>query len=296
MLTIARCLSDGRSFLRGKVEFPARDAVVLLAHILEISSEEIYLYPERPVSRKQHNDYALILDKRARGEPVAYLRGYREFMGYKFQVNPEVLIPRPETELLVEEAMNLLEGHEAHNLIIDMCCGSGVIGLTLLLKNPGLTCLLTDLSEEALEVAKCNATRLGVDNRAQFYRGSMFNAVADLDICGQVDMVLSNPPYIAHEDIPDLPVEVRGYEPLEALEGGPGGLVLITQLINDSLGYLKPGGHLVFEIGDGQYPICEHILDSCCGWTDYRCIKDYAGKDRIVRCTKKLAGVMGLED
>jgi release factor glutamine methyltransferase len=296
MFTLARCLSEGRSLLKGKVEYPARDAVVLLAHILKIKSEEVYLYPERQVTCEQYREYMRVMDKRARGEPVAYLRGYKEFMGFKFSVNSRVLIPRPETELLVEEAIKLLDGCQENTLVLDMCCGSGVIGLTILLKNPGVTCLLTDLSGEALEVAKSNARELGVEHRARFFQGNMFHALAGLDICEKVDMVLSNPPYVADEDIDSLPAEVRDFEPLEALKGGPGGAILIEQLIKSSYEYLRPGGHLLFEMGEGYYPLCKRILDSNPGWTDYKCVKDYAGKDRIVICTKKLAGVFELEN
>lgn len=360
MMLAGEALAWARGALQGKTESPARDAAVLLAHVLGKSSEYPYLHPEHCLSQAEEARFCELVSRRLRGEPVAYLLGYREFMGLRFKVDRRVLIPRPETEVLVEAALQHLadaclqrpqglSGRPVTTPVIlpvstpvsrvegptgppgeprvtppagpsaipvtapqladlpqrcyalqmcqpagsasaagrpvkfaDVGCGSGAIGLSLLKFIPASTAILTDVSEDALALARENAEELGVADRALFAKGDLFEPLAFLGLERKLHAIVSNPPYIPEDKLDDLPPEIRLYEPEVALDGGRFGIEVISRLLLGASKFLRPGGRLYVEIGDDQWEMCRGILASSPGWVEFSVLKDYSGKDRVV--------------
>ncbi len=259
----------------------AQDAWLLLSYVTGISKAVYYGYPDRCVSEEEAGRYSACIDRRSRRIPLQHITGEQEFMGYSFLVNEHVLIPRQDTEILVEEALKLVKPG-MH--ILDICTGSGCILLSLLKKCTELTngkgktdrCVVgtgTDISEEALAVAVKNAERLGV--RADFIQSDLFGQVEE-----RFDMILSNPPYIPTKVINELQDEVRLYDPYIALDGKEDGLHFYREIIHDSINYMKKDGYLMFEIGCEQGEAVTSLLENA-GYKDICVKKDLAGLDRI---------------
>ncbi len=274
---ISQAMAWARRELQGRSEFPSRDASVLLAHLLGEASEYPYLHPERVLTAEQELHYRRLIERRRAGEPVAYIRGYQEFMGLRFLVDSRVLIPRPETELLVEFALSVL-GSGREVLVADVGCGSGAIGLSLA-KLGGCRVILTDSSREALSVARLNADNLGVSSKVTFLQGDLLAPLCCRGYGGKLDAVVSNPPYIPEDEMASLPKEV-GFEPKRALDGGCGGLYYISRLVEGARNLLKDAGWLVMEIEAGQGAAVRHLLEAF-GWGNVTVSPDYAGRDRI---------------
>jgi release factor glutamine methyltransferase len=266
-----------RRELRDHSESPARDASVLLSHLLGESSEYPYLHPEIVLTKEQENRYRSLVERRRNGEPVAYIRGYQEFMGLRFSVDNRVLIPRPETELLVEKVLSIL-GDRRETVVADVGCGSGAIGLSLA-KLGGYQVVLTDSSSEALSVARFNADNLEVSSNVSFLHGDLLVPLYSRGYAGRLDALVSNPPYIPDGEMASLPKEV-GFEPQSALDGGPGGLRYIRRLVEDAGNLLKDAGWLVIEIEAGQGAAVRRLLADH-NWENISISPDYAGKDRI---------------
>lgn len=314
MKTVGEMGSVGRKLLQGKTEYPARDAAVLVGHVLGKGSDYLYLHPEERVSEDVEREYLELIERRSRGEPLAYLRGYQEFMGFRFKVDRRVLIPRPETEVLVETALRRLTLIGASRspgvasspspklpsalrekiqgtpklLVADVCCGSGNIGISLAKFLPDIVVVGVDISPGALEVARENAITLGVAGRVIFVEGDLFDPLKRLGLEAQFDAVTANPPYIPSETLSFLPVEVRDYEPLEALDGGPGGLQLIRRLVHEAPRYLKPGGKLFMEIGfDQSHAVREYFRETGAEYDEVTTVLDYAGRERLFVARKR---------
>ncbi|MBE3519418.1 MAG: peptide chain release factor N(5)-glutamine methyltransferase [Firmicutes bacterium] len=314
MKTVGEIGSVGRKLLRGRTEYPARDAAVLLGHVLGKGSDYVYLHPEERVPEDAEREYLELVDRRSRGEPLAYLRGYQEFMGFRFKVDRRVLIPRPETEVLVETAQRRLammlgsRPREIPNLtpsqlgpapadesrltpkllVADVCCGSGNIGISLAKLLPGLIVVGVDISRDALDVARENAEALGVADRVTFVEGDLFEPLEQLGLAGQFDAVTANPPYIPAETLSLLPAEVRDFEPLQALDGGPGGLRLIRRVVYEAPRYLRPGGELFMEIGFDQAGVVrEYFREMTAEYDDVTTVLDYAGRERLFVARKR---------
>lgn len=203
---------------------------------------------------------APLVARRARGEPVGYLTGEREFYGRTFRVTPDVLIPRPETELVVSEALGCLDernpGASIPPLVVDVGTGSGCIAVTIALEHPSARIMATDISAAALAVAEDNARRLGASDRIRFSHGALLAGVDE-----PVDLIVSNPPYIATTDRASLAADVVSYEPASALFAGEDGLSVVRQLIAGAPTSLRSGGHLVMEIGRGQAKDIARLID-----------------------------------
>ena len=219
------------------------------------------------------------LDSYARGIPVQYITGEAEFMGFDFDVNPSVLIPRPETEILVERVLTLIEREGiAEPSILDLGTGSGAIAVSLTKLSPSCKIVASDVSEEALEVGRENAAANGVGDRIEFVLSDLFERIPGKR---KFDLVISNPPYIPSEDYGSLPPEVRS-EPRIALDGGLKGLEFYKRIIPDAAKRLNRGGFLILEIGYGQARAVKDLLESAGLYRDIEILKDYNDIDRIV--------------
>ncbi|MFK7990139.1 MAG: peptide chain release factor N(5)-glutamine methyltransferase [Sandaracinaceae bacterium] len=223
------------------------DAELLVSEALGLDRVRLYMDLDRPLTEVERGRVRELVKRRRRREPIAYILERRDFYGRTFRVTPAVLIPRPDTETLVERALVVLE--EEGGRVLDLCTGSGAIGLTLLGEVPELTADLTDLSRDALAVAKKNAAALGVVERATFHEGDLFEP---LPADAQYRLIAVNPPYIAQAEVPELQPDVRDHEPRLALVSGPTGFEVLNRLAEQSGQRLLSGGRLLVEVGAGQ--------------------------------------------
>ena len=249
---------------------PALEARALLAHQLGIRREQLIAQPELRVAPADVQAFGRLVQRCQHGEPLAYLLGEKEFYGRVFKVSSAVLIPRPETELLVDIALSAALNDEAH--VLDLGTGSGCVALTLALERPSWHVTATDVSHEALEVARANAAKLGADN-VEFRNGSWFSAVS-----GQrFDLIVSNPPYVATGD---SHLQALRFEPLTALVAEGNGLASLQQIIESAPRHLLPGGTLALEHGYEQAEAVSGLFTSD-RWRAVRTLPDFAGLDRV---------------
>jgi len=258
------------------------EAEVLLRGAAAISREELLIRPDAPLGAGAAEQYARWIARRAEGCPTAYLVGRREFFGIEFAVDDRVLIPRPETERLVEAVCETLRGQPAP-LIADIGTGSGAIAIALARSLPGLRAVATDISAGALAVARRNARRAGVDARVTWREGAGTAALAGVVPDRALDALVSNPPYIPSAGVADLPIEVRAYEPADALDGGPDGLRVHREVIAGAR-YLRPGGVLALEVSalGGQAREVAALIAAAGHYGTASIICDYAGMERVV--------------
>ncbi len=255
------------------------DATLLLRHVLNLPQAEIYAYRERPLTPEQIHRFNALIAERAKGKPIQYITGEQEFFGLSFHVTPDVLIPRPETEHLVEAAIKRLQNHP-NPRIADVGTGSGAIAVVLAHAMPNAHVIALDISAAALDVASRNAQRNGVAERIHFTESDLLAAVAD----EQFDAIVSNPPYIAESECKTLPKEVREYEPSLALFAGPTGLEIYRRLIAAAHAQLAPRGWLLMEIGHGQRDAIETMLQ---GWDAVELIPDLQSIPRVAIARKR---------
>ena len=256
------------------IEEAALDARLLLEYVCNTDRTTLLAHPEREVSEKEEAAFLELINRRCLREPLQYITGNQEFMGLLFETGTDTLIPRQDTESLVEEAMkDLHDGME----ILDVCCGTGCILLSLLHYSNDCKGLGVDISKEAVELAGKNAVTLGLDTQAEFKVSDMFSAVN-----GKYDMLLCNPPYIPHAVIDTLEPEVRDYEPRRALDGGDDGLDYYRILAARSGRYLKRGAVLYLEIGYDQGEAVKRLFETE-GYKNVEVLKDLSGNDRVVR-------------
>lgn len=247
--TIGRLLEWTSRFLTEKgLESPRLDAEVLLAHALGCKRIELYTRYEEEADDEARQKYRDLIRQRLEGCPVAYLVGRKEFFSLALEVDPGVLIPRPDSECLVDECLRLARGLEAPR-VLDVGTGSGNLAIAIAHQHPGARVTAIDISPAALETAGRNARRHGVDARIRFLQGDL---LAPLDADERFDFIVSNPPYIPHDDVAALEPGVRDYEPHLALDGGPDGFAVFDRLVAGALAHLEPGGHLLVEIGSPQ--------------------------------------------
>jgi release factor glutamine methyltransferase len=273
-MTIRTALAQGTELLRREgIAEPRLTAEVLLGHAVHVDRVHFYAHPEQELREVEWIHYGRYLDERMRGKPTQYITRRQEFYGREFRVSCDVLIPRPETELLVE---TVLELKPAPGPLIDVGTGSGAIGITLALQL-GRPVIATDLSSEALAVARENAGKLGAE--VQFVQADLLEPFAD----NSVEVVVSNPPYVPVADRERLQREVRDWEPPLALFAGPSGLCVYERLIPEALRVLKSGGILAVEIGFGQ---AQAVTELARGWNDLRLNPDLAGIPRVLVCRR----------
>lgn len=247
--TIRRVLAwMSEDFAERGIESARLDAELLVGMALSLDRVRLYMDLDRPLQPDELKAIRELVKRRREREPVAYILGRREFWSRPFEVSPAVLIPRPETETLVERALELLVP-DADGRALDLCTGSGAIGVTLAAERPGIEVDLTDRSAEALAVARRNAERLGVSARVRFFEGDLF---APLPRDARYRLVVCNPPYVSAEEHEDLAPDVRDHEPREALVPGPTGTEILDRLVTETERFLEPGGTLLVEVGAGQ--------------------------------------------
>ncbi len=260
-------------FARAGVASPRLDAELLLAHALSCDRVRLYLDFDKPLGAAELAAFRELVRRRVEGEPVAYLTGAKEFHGRRFRVDARVLVPRPETELLLEAALPALpEGGAA----LDLCTGSGALALTLALERPGARVTATDLSAEALEVAAANAAALGA--KVELLRGDLLGALPSPP--PRFDVIVANPPYVPSGEWEGLPREVRR-EPRLALDGGPDGLRLLSRIAAEAPRFLRPGGLLVAEMHESHLEALPRLCREA-GFASAEARRDLAGLPRLV--------------
>jgi release factor glutamine methyltransferase len=248
--TVASLLAEGAErFVLAGLDCARQDALRLLAAVLGTDGLALYVDPRRLVDAAAISRFRALVDRRAAQEPIQHIVGFEEFRGLRIAVTPDVLIPRPETEGLVERALELLADRPGA-LVADIGTGSGAIACALAATRPDLEVLAVDQSLGALAVASDNVRALGLASRVRLLAGDLFGPLASLS--GSLDMIVANPPYIPSGVIPTLPVEVERFEPHLALDGGPDGMRVLRRIIAEAPGSLRPGGWLVMEIGEEQ--------------------------------------------
>lgn len=274
MSTYKELLQAAREFLRNEGIADADiDAWYLLAHVFGINRADFLIGGQDECPEDKALIYKGLVEKRAARIPLQYITGVQEFMGLEFKVNENVLIPRQDTEILVEEVLKICKG----KTVLDLCTGSGCIILSLAKLGKLKKAVGVDISEKALQVAKINADKLGVD--VTLIYSDLFEKIE-----GKYDIIVSNPPYIKSQEILSLMPEVRDHEPKLALDAGDDGLIFYRRIIKDIKGFINPGGYVFFEIGYDQGENVKEMLIKA-GFTDIFIKKDFSGLDRVV-CAK----------
>lgn len=271
MSTYRDLLRWGRELLsQAQVADSELDAWYLMEYVFDMDRAHYFLRDTEEADQREA-EYRSLVEKRAKRIPLQHLTGQAWFMGLEFYVDGRVLIPRQDTEVLVEEALKRLADGQK---VLDMCTGSGCILISLLRERPSCQGVGADLSREALEVAKINGDRLGVD--AQFVRSDLFT-----DIRGKYDMIVSNPPYIPTGTVATLEQEVQGYDPAQALDGGVDGLDFYRGILEQAADYLEDGGWLLLEIGHDQGEAVRGQMEAR-GYRQLQVVRDLAGRNRVV--------------
>ena len=279
--TYRELYEEGRRILeQAGLPDAALDARFLLEEVCGTNLQTLLVFPEKKVTEEEVKQYRAFVQRRKDREPTAMILGEWDFMGLTFRLNKSTLIPEQDTEVLVETALEELKRRglgEAPLRILDLCTGSGCILLSLLheLRNAGG--LGTDLSEEALEAARENAVRLGLQERAAFRQGDLWEPVGD----ERFDLIVSNPPYVPTDVIPTLEPEVRCGEPYAALDGGEDGLVFYRRIMREAAGHLKPSGIIIVESGFDEAAQIAALMQEQ-KLRGIRTVKDYGGLDRVV--------------
>jgi release factor glutamine methyltransferase len=269
-------------FEKNNIPNPRLDAEVLLGHLLNKSRLQLYLHFDMPVFQKDLTLFREVIKKRIARTPISYLTNHKEFMSLDFYVDERVLIPRPETEFIVETVLKS-KGDTCQRLL-EIGTGSGVIATAIAVNKPEWEIIATDISEDALAVAEKNRDVHDCTERIKFLHGDLFEPIKMLE-SSTFNWIVSNPPYVMTRAQDTLSPDVRDYEPHIALFAGEDGLSIIRCLIAEAPNYLNPEGKLIFEIGDTQAKPVKALFEKQSAYKNCRFIKDYAGKDRVVLAT-----------
>ncbi len=272
-----------QKLLQAEVESPRLDTEVLMAGSLDISRTELMTYPERVLTRSEVEKFSSRIKRRVLREPVSHIIGIQEFWSLEFAVNGKVLTPRPETEILVEQCLKLLNKKSTPTSILDLGTGSGVLAIVLAKEIPQSK--ITAIESSTLEVARNNALQHDVADRICFMAADFMAE----DWQGPYDLIVSNPPYIESKNLIKCMPEVRQYEPVQALDGGQDGLDYYRYIVPIALKKLQEGGWLALEIGHNQAASVVAIMEKCSGYRDIQVVKDYSGYDRVVLACKRVA-------
>ena len=255
-VSIGTALSEAARTLGANLSEPRLDAGVLMSHVIGRDRSFLVAHPEAKIAEHQLKQFEEFIARRAQGEPLQYITGHQEFFKLDFEVTPDVLIPRPETELIVEAVLELVNA-DAQFAFADIGTGSGCLAVSILHEYRKARALGLDISERALQVAQRNAERHRVPDRLRLVQSDLFDAIS---IDETFDLIVSNPPYVSDDEMKTLQREVQR-EPRAALAGGSDGLALIRRLLLDAPGHLRPGGYLVFEFGINQDVAIRDLVD-----------------------------------
>ncbi|MDE0314057.1 MAG: peptide chain release factor N(5)-glutamine methyltransferase [Candidatus Poribacteria bacterium] len=266
-------------FEKHKIPNPRLDAEVLLGHLIEKSRLQLYLHFDMPVFQGDLTVFRELIKKRIARTPISYLTNHKEFMSLDFYVDEKVLIPRPETEFIVETILKTKK--DTQQRLLEIGTGSGVIAIALAVDKPEWEIIATDISKDALAVAEKNRDTHECTDRIDLLHGDLFEPIKTLQ-SPRFNWIVSNPPYVMTNERDTLSPDIRDYEPHIALFAGEDGLSVIRRLIAEAPNYLHPEGKLIFEIGDKQAESVKTLLDEQPAYQNYRFIKDYAGIERVV--------------
>ncbi len=276
--TIGRVVRWAADDFRSKgIESPRLEAELLLAHVLGVDRMRILLDQDRPLTPEELARYREVIKRRRAREPVAYIRGEREFYGRVFRVDARVLIPRPDTEILVETALRRTQHLSMSGRMLDLCTGSGCVATTFALERPTWQVTGTDLSEGAIEVARDNAHRLGAIWNVRWLVGDLFEPVGD----ERFDLITANPPYIPLGEAEELSPDIRDYEPHISLFGGADGFAITSRIIDEAPRHLRRRGILALEIGAGQADEVVALFEKA-GFVEVERTRDYGNHERVV--------------
>jgi release factor glutamine methyltransferase len=266
---------ESKGVARGRL-----DAEHLLAHAVGVPRLQLYLQFDRPLEAEELDRFRPLLRRRAEREPLQYILGRAAFRELELTVDPRVLVPRPETEILVEEVLAWAAAQHRDDLTaVDLGTGSGAIALSLLHEGPFAHVVATDASEDALVVAALNARSTGIEERLELRRGSLFEPLGEGE---RFDALVSNPPYVAEAEAPGLEPEVGVWEPAQALFGGADGLRVLRAIAEGAGPYLQPGGLLALEVGAGQAGVVVTAVEGVGEYDDVSVRRDLAGRQRVV--------------
>jgi release factor glutamine methyltransferase len=290
MMTGSELLQWSTNVLKDhQVENPRLNAELLLAHSLKINREELYVRLHRDVKEREKEDLERLIRRRVSGDPLQYILGHHEFWSIDFKVDSRALIPRPETELLVEQSLSILskKTFEQNPSVLEVGTGSGAIAIALAKEVEHIFLVATDISRNALLLAKENAQTAGVEHQIMFVNGDLFSPFRRSREKKPFDLILSNPPYIVRHKIWTLAKEVKDYEPTIALNGGEDGLAFYRRIIPEAPGYLRPGGWLLLEVALGQGSDVSDLMEEEGSFFKPECIPDLSGIGRVVKAQRK---------
>jgi release factor glutamine methyltransferase len=289
--TVRRLLEWTGSFLARKgVDSPRLSAELLLSHVLKLPRIGLYVHHDRQLAPDELSSFRELVRRAAEHEPVQYLTGVAHFYGLELAVTPAVLIPRPDTETLVEAVLRHLKlatdtGTEQPQRIVDLCTGSGAIALALARHLSSARIIATDVSDAAAEVARENARRLGLAGQVEVRVGELFAPLASE---APFHIITANPPYIPTGDLERLDRNVREYEPRLALDGGPDGLSFHRRLLAGAIAHLMPGGRLFIEMQFDQASRLREAAESAGGWEQVQVLRDFGGNERVLLARRAL--------
>ncbi len=287
MMTVLEALNWASDYLREQgIENPRLNAELLLASSMQISREGLYICLQDPLMEDKRERLEGLVLRRGSGEPLQYILGHQEFWSIKLKVDPRVLIPRPETEHLVEEALSILTNISSKKIptVLELGTGSGAIAIALAREVEKISMVATDLSEEALRVAKENSKEAGVAPKIQFVRGDLLHPFCRREI---FDLILSNPPYLSVADLRGLAREVKDHEPMIAIDGGEDGLDFYRKLIDQVPSYLKREGWLLLEVGSSQAGHVSEMIEAEGFFQKPQRVKDLSGIERVVKAQRR---------
>ena len=287
--TIGRLLEVTAAFLEKKgIESPRLCADILLSHVLHTDRVKLYLHYDQPLTDGEIAKFRSLIKRRLKREPVQYITGIQEFWSMDFMVDPQVLIPRPESEVLMEQVLSLCKEKKIPNpecpKILDLCTGSGALVIALAREIKGASLWASDMSRAALELARKNTRKHGVESRIVFLQGDLLDPFLEQGM--KFDAIVSNPPYIRSRSLDTLCPEVRDYEPIQALDGGEDGMIYIERIIADGPECLNHQGWLLIEMDPEQLPLASKRVEQSGCYGERHYVKDYSHRDRVLMIRK----------